>query len=272
MKTRHTSICVPPKAWTSLVPAFLASIALAGLVAGCGGSGSGTAQEPFEPPPPVEPPPPATGSVTKAGGIWGGVWITGRTGLPSKLVAGVITEDHSEGRILSVNGQMLVLKNIVVANGRISADVLAFARPHWTLAGGNLNATGHLSGTITERTRIEADLYLSSGGNAELVLEYDELYERGSDIAWLVGAWEASHGLVCNVDALGEIFAQSEHGCVYAGRVSLMDAGWNVYRVDIADHCLAAEAGGLGVLTDDGFVLMLDLGNGWFMAEVLVRQ
>ncbi len=266
MKTRHTLIRVPPQAWTSLALAFVVTIALAGLVAGCGGSGSGTAEER------IEPPPPPSGSVTKAGGIWGGSWITGRTGLPSKLVGGVITEDHSEGRILSVNGQMLVLENIVVADGRISADVSAFARPHWTLAGGNLNATGHLRGTITERTRIDADLYLSSGGNAALVLEYDAVYERGSDIAWLVGAWEASHGLVYNIDALGEIFAQSEHGCVYAGRVSLIDASWNVYRVDLVDHCLAAEASGLGVLTDDAFVLMLDLAQGWYMAEVLLRQ
>ncbi len=266
MKTRHTLLRVPPKAWASLVPVFLASITLAGLVAGCGGSGSSTAEEQFELLPP------STGSVTKAGGIWSGSWITGRTGLPSKLVAGVITEDHSEGRFLSVNGQMLVLRNIVVADGRISADVLAFAQPHWTLAGDNLNATGHLTGTITERTRIEADLYLSSGGTGGLVLEYEELYERGSDIAWLVGAWEASHGLIYNIDALGQIFAQSEHGCVYAGRVSLIDASWNVYRVDLVDHCLAAEASGLGVLTDDAFVLMLDLSQGWFMAEVLVRQ
>ena len=142
MKTRHTLICVPPKAWTSLVPAVVATIAFAGLVAGCGGSGTGTAEALFEPLPPP------TSSVTTAGGIWSGSWIDGMTGQPSKIVSGVITEDNGEGRFLSVNGQMLVLRNIVIADGRISADVSAFARPHWPFDDGSMNATGVLTGMI----------------------------------------------------------------------------------------------------------------------------
>ncbi len=266
MKKRHTLMDIPSKARTSLATVLVANMVLAGLVAGCGGSGTSPPQQN------LEPQTPPTGAVIKAGGIWSGSWTNGPVNYPSSLVSGVIAEDHSEGRFLSVNGQMLVLRNIFVADGRISADVSAFARPHSPFFGDNMHARGVLTGTIAERSHIVADFYLSSGDKGRLEVYYDDLYERGSDIAWLAGVWETSHGITYNIDALGEIFAQTENGCVHAGQVSLIDGAWNVYRVRIVDHCLIAEATGLGILTDDAIVLMLDLADGWFITEILAKR
>ena len=133
---------------------------------------------------------------------------------------------------------------------------------------------------LGERSRIEGEWSLDSREFGTVTLEYDDLYERGSDIARLVGIWQAPWGddFVFNIDALGEIFSQTANGCVTDGQVRLIDAAYNVYRVEIYNYCLPYYASGLGVLgdevdTDDAFSLILSMPQGYlFTVVTFLRQ
>jgi hypothetical protein len=246
----------------SLTPTLIFAFVV--LIAGCGDSIDGVSLSPAQSTPP-----------TQAGGVWYGSLANDLTG-ESFALSGVITEDNTEGRFVTDGGQMFVLRDISGTGGEISATVSAFARPEAAFLDGSIKTSGTLTGSLVERTRIEGDWSLNTGETGTVTLVYDDVYERGSDIARLAGIWEAASGTVYTVDALGEIFGQTERGCVYWGRIYLIDATCNVYRVRINGGCLAINASGLGLLTyefgtNDAFVMMLDLGNGWWFTEQLLR-
>ncbi len=249
---------------------YLIFIAL--LFVACGGGGNdGRVLQVAQP---VQVPPPVPVPDGSAGGIWNGTVSNDLTD-QSFEINGVITEDNVEGRFLINGATLFVLRDISADDGEITATISVSIRPDSQVVDHRSKNFGVMTGTLVERTRIEGEWLLESGDFGTVTLEYDDLYERGSDIARLAGIWRASWGTIYNIDALGEIFAQTEHGCVYSGQVELIDAAYNVYRVSHFDGCLAYEANGLGVLadeldTDDAFVLLL--GEGWFMADAWQRQ
>jgi hypothetical protein len=188
----------------------------------------------------------------------------------------VITEDHRDARLLTDAGQLFLLEATSVADGQVSATIVAHAGYGETFFDGSEVAYGILAGSISDRARIEADWVLESGDLGSMVLEYDSVYERGSDLARLAGTWSASDGTVFSIDASGEIFAQRESGCVYDGNIRIVDASYNVYRVRIMDHCRVIRVDGTGMLTDfaaenDAFVILLSRCN-WIFADALLRQ
>ena len=192
-------------------------------------------------------------------------------------ISGAITEDGISGRFVTDNGRMFLLQGIAGTNGDVTATVSALARPQAVFRDGSFKTSGTLTATVVEQTRILAEWSLDSGDAGTLTLLYDDRYERGSDIARLVGTWEASYGIVYNIDAMGEIFGQADNGCAYVGEVEIIDPDYNVYRVFIDDFCLAARSSGLGILTDhtgtdDAFVWMLNMEIGWFIADTLLKK
>lgn len=245
-----------------LMPSVLLSLAVA--VGGCGDSIDGVTMLPAQY---IE--------LTNAGGVWDGALTNDLTG-QSIEISGMVTEDNLEGRFITAGAWMLVLRDIEGEGGEFSASVSAFARPDSLFADGSFETSGIVTGSVVERSRIEGVWSLDSGDIGALTLEYDDVYERGSDLNWLAGTWESSFGTVYAVTALGRIFGQTDQGCVYEGQIDLINAAYNVYRIRINGGCLAIMASGLGVLTErsggnDAFVTMLDLGNGWWFTEQWLR-
>ncbi len=235
-------------------------LSLAVTVGGCGGSGDTVTMLPAQ-----------SIELSNAGGVWNGLLANDLTG-QSYEISGVITEDNLEGRLITDGAWMLVLRDIEGEGGELFASVSAFARPGSLFDDGSFETSGILVGSVIERSRIDGIWFLDSGDKGTLTLGYDDVYERGSDLGRLAGTWESSLGTVYAVTALGRIFGQTDQGCVYEGQIGLIDAAYNVYRIQINGGCLAIMASGLGVLTDrsianDTFVTMLDLGNGWWFTE-----
>jgi hypothetical protein len=215
---------------------------------------------------------------TKAGGIWTGTWTDDLTG-ESYTVSGVVREDNLEGRFVTDSGPRFLLRNIIGTEGDMSATIAATPSVFGdNFQDGSFYTTGVLTGFVDERTSIEGSWSLDSGETGTIVLEYDELYERGSDLARLVGTWECSVGTICNIDALGEIFGQGEDECVATGQIEVIDALYNVYQVTYGSPCMISGVlSGLGVLADesstnDAFVIMLDPNFIFFYTDTFVRQ
>ena len=199
---------------------------------------------------------------SSAGGIWHGTASNGVTG-QSFDMSGVITEHNAEGRFLIGDKTQFILRDIAINGVEITATISAITGfDALFLPDGE--AHGAMTGQLVERSRIEGEWSLDSGEFGAVVLDYDDLYERGSDIARLVGTWESAWPDIYKIDAAGEILSQGENGedgCV-TGQVQLIDEAYNVYRVEIYAWCLPYWASGLGVLgddvdTDDAFTLIL---------------
>ena len=216
---------------------------------------------------------------SSAGGIWRGTASNGLTG-QSFDMSGVVTEHNAEGRFMIDGKTQFILRDIAVDGFELTATISAITYPDPTFLPREGNDSGVMTGSLVERSRIEGEWTLDSGEFGTVTLEYDALYERGSDIGRLVGIWQAPWGddFVFNIDALGEIFSQTADGCVTDGQVRLIDVAYNVYRVEIYNYCLPYYASGLGVLgdevdTDDAFSLILSMPQGYlFTVVTFLRQ
>ena len=214
-----------------------------------------------------------------AGGIWRGTASNDLTGQSFEM-SGVVTEHNAEGRFMIDGKTQFILRDIAINGFEITTTISAITYPDPTFLRREGNDSGVMTGSLVERSRIEGEWSLDSGECGAVSLEYDDLYERGSDIARLVGIWQAPWGddFIFNIDALGEIFSQRANGCVTDGQVRLIDATYNVYRVEIYNYCLPYYASGLGVLgdevdTDDAFSLILSMPEGYlFTVVTFLRQ
>ena len=240
-------------------------VAIAGLYA-CGGGGSDST-----PPPP----PPAP---TNAGGVWEGSTFNDQAALTFETI-GVVTENNGEARFVNDQGQQFILSGISGTGGSISATLTAIAPFGFSFLDGSTVSTGTLTGSVVERTSISGNWSLNTGESGTVTLSYNNLYERGSDLARMFGTWVDSFGVVYSVDAVGDIFAQDAFGRVYGGTVTIINASYNAYRVALTvSNCPGADGNysGLGVLADnvgmdDAFVVQLDNGQ-LIITDVLLKM
>lgn len=236
-------------------------------ISACGGGIDGVSIDgPRTPPPPP----------TNAGGIWEGSITDDNSGVTS-AIAGVITETSGvnaaapeEGRFVDEQGFVFVFGPVGTwPDGSIHSNVMAFAPIGTVFADGSTVATGGITGTVLERSTLDASLSLSLGTGEvtyTISMTYNADYERGSDLERIAGTWADSFGVVYSVDAVGVVFAQDPGGCVYNGSVSVIYASFNAYRLRLTVSDCAGLDGdylGLGVLgddvgVDDAFVMQLD--------------
>lgn len=80
--------------------------------------------------------------------------------------------------------------------------------------------------------------YSGSGDEGRFNLVYSELYERASSLGLTSGVWSytelASGGgvytVTLTVDSNGELFGSDTDGCVFTGRIDIINSDYNAYR------------------------------------------
>jgi hypothetical protein len=246
-----------------LVVLFFGFLALSS----CGGGGGGSVSTP--PPPPPSP--------TNAGGVWEGSTFINQGALTIETI-GVVTENNDEARFVNDEGTQFILSGVSGTDGNISATITAISGTGFTFTGGSTVTTGTLTGTLVERTSLDGNWSLNTGETGTITMSYNNLYDRGSDLARMPGIWGDSFGVFYSVDAVGDIFAQDAFGCVYDGAVTIINASYNAYQVTLTvSNCPGTDGNytGLGVLfddvgTDNAFVVQLDNGQ-LIITDVLLK-
>ena len=219
------------------------------------------------------PPPPAT----NAGGVWEGSTFINQAGLTFETV-GVVTENNGEARFVNDQGTQFILSGVSGTGGNISATITAISQTGSTFIDGSTVTTGTLTGTLVERASLDGNWSLNSGETGTITMSYNNIYDRGSDLARMSGTWEDSFGVVYSVDAVGAIFAQDAFLCIYGGAVTIINASYNVYQVKLdIFNCPGSDGtySGLGVLSDDvgtdnAFIVQLDNGQ-LIITDVLLK-
>lgn len=201
--------------------------------AACGGGGGGSSGSIAPPPPPPS---------ASAGGVWEGTESV--TGLE---VVGLVSET-GELHFIREDGTQYS-GTAGVSGNSVNANLTGYTAPGFVFEDGSTSGTGSFSGTVQERSTLTGTTsFRTSRGtqtSGTLSLRYNSLYERDSSLATIAGNFrELFEGFVVSVNANGTVFAQDPaSGCVVNGTVTVIDARFNVYRVQYGySSCTGLDA------------------------------
>ncbi len=243
--------------------------AIGSLVVGCGGGGGGNSSPaaaaqlspPAQPSPtPVAQPPPAPpGSNANFGGIWIGTLTYADQTFDDVLA---LTTDDGRFALIAVEtagpGVSQYAGTATVVGDRVTGTGKGYAAPgpHWPGSGTVLPIS--LDATLGERLALDGNVILGTGPNARLALDYvRDAHERDSSLALLTGVWyvydEMQNPMATySFEPDGRFLGQNANGCQSSGRVSIIDASYNVYawEAEIAHCANGGTFAGLGMLAD----------------------
>jgi hypothetical protein len=162
----------------------------------------------------------------------------------------------------------------------VSATIRAIAPLGSQFANGSTVITGNFTGTIAERSTINANYTMATGERGTVSLVYDTVYERDASLSRISGIWVDDSGNAIDISGSGEIFAQDGAGCVYSGNVAVVDNNFNAYRINLSvSNCqqFNGNYSGLGVVTDldsanDNRELVYQVNNStWSLTSALAK-
>lgn len=193
-----------------IMRAAIAALVVGFGLAACGGGGSGNG--------------PGQAQNASPGGIW-----TGTDSITGLQVTG-IADESGDFNFIRSDGAQYVGKATTSGNS-ISANFKGYDQ-------GGIFGSGSLSGTITARQSIKANTSFTPNGSTQesgtLNLTFDTLYNSGSAISTIQGAYGDSYGDTATVYSDGSLFYQSAYtGCSGNGTVTVPTSQYDVYDVKI---------------------------------------
>jgi hypothetical protein len=183
-----------------------------------------------------------TGSGTSGGGgggstsnaTPGGIW-RGTDSVSGLQVTGLVDESGNF-HFLRGDGVQYVGTTVVTGTS-LTANFDGIVPVGFTFADGSHHGTGTISATIQARKTISATTtFKTDSGNSStgtLDLTFDGLYDRASSLTTLSGNFtNAANNAVLTVGTDGTLFSQdAASGCVLNGSASLINATYNLYKV-----------------------------------------
>jgi hypothetical protein len=225
----------------------VAAAGVAFLLASCGGGGS------------------TIGGGTNGGGgssgnaSPGGIW-RGNDSVSGLQVTGLVDES---GNFHFVRGDGVQYVGTTVVTGTsLTANFDGIVPVGFVFGDGTHHGTGSLTATIQARqtisasTKFQTDSGTSSTGT--LNLTFDALYNRASSLTTLSGNFtNASNNVVLTVGSNGTLFSQdATSGCVLNGSASLINASYNLYKVQFDYASCAGQTSVLNGVTLTGFATL----------------
>lgn len=203
----------------SLAVAIGFGITALGCGGGNGGGGSSSA------PPVVN---------ESASGFWNGHFYSQITN-ERELVSGLITEDN-ELRFASTTWGGQYAGMITSSGNSLTGNITAYAPWGYVFWDGSTVGTVRLNATVQTRVSISGT-YEGVGDRGTFLLAFDSVYLRPSSLSLVQGNWRHSGinlGTInMAIDANGNINGITSGGCVYAGKISIINASYNAYRVSL---------------------------------------
>lgn len=221
------------------------ALAAAVLLGACGGGGGDSASP--------NPPAPQNASL---GGIWEGTTSTG------SQVLGLIAET-GEFHFLQDDG-IQYFGTASTSQNSVSGTFTGVTELGTAFLDGSTSGTGTLSGTVQARASLTGSTsFRTAGGSqssATVNLTYNTLYERDSSLATVSGNFREVGGTdIASITSTGDVFLQEPStGCTINGKLSIVDARYNAYRVE---YTFASCQGQYAVLNGATFRGLATLNN-----------
>jgi len=197
--------------------------------------------------------PPATNATP--GGIWHG------TESVSGLQVTGLVDESGNFHFLRGDGVQYVGAATVSA-GSLTANLEGIVPVGFVFSDGSHHGTGSITATlqarksITASTNFQTDLGTVSTGT--LNLTFDALYNRASSLTTLSGNFtNPANSVVVTVGSNGTLFSQDPaSGCVLNGTASVINATYNVYKVQFDYASCAGQASALNGVQFTGFATL----------------
>jgi hypothetical protein len=191
----------------------------------------------------------------------GGIW-TGTDAVTGLDMLGLVDE-LGDFHFIRADGVQFVGTALTAVNDVVAdlEGITAFGR---TFPDGSTHGTGTLNGGVQERQSLDgvADFITASGTGTHVLIgfAFDDSYFETSSLAIIAGTYsDAATGTVVTIDSKGRVFAQdATNGCVVNGTVSIIEATYNVYRVQVSYASCQGAAGALNDATLTGLATLQD--------------
>jgi hypothetical protein len=149
----------------------------------------------------------------------------------------------------------------VVSGTSLSANYNGFTEVGSVFSDGSTHGTGTVSGTVDARTSLTATTQFKTDGgtasNGSLSLTFDALYNRPSALSTIAGNFQASGSSVVNITSSGALFSQdSNTQCVVNGTITIINATYNVYNVQLTYASCTGQAASLNGLQFTGMATL----------------
>jgi hypothetical protein len=145
----------------------------------------------------------------------------------------------------------------VNGGNQVSGSGTSYAAQGYQLADGSSVAAFSITGgTVSEGNTLELTTN-SAGAAGSISATYDQLYDRGSSLANVAASYGSfsfdGQPASFSVDSQGELFSQTQSGCIANGQVSIIDGQFNAYGIDVEiSNCGVVDGTyqGLGITAD----------------------
>jgi hypothetical protein len=189
----------------------------------------------------------------------GGIWH-GTESVSGLQVTGLVDESGNF-HFLRGDGVQYVGAATVSADS-LTANLEGFVPVGFVFPDGSHHGTGSISATlqarksITASTKFQTDLGTASTGT--LNLTFDALYNRASSLTTLSGNFaNPANSVVVTVGSNGTLFSQDPaSGCVLNGSASVINATYNVYKVQFDYASCVGQASALNGVQFTGFATL----------------
>jgi hypothetical protein len=208
---------------------FISSIAVLAYLTACSG-GDDDAPAPADP--------------ARLNGIWEGAISYQNSSFVYNDVIGYAY--NGDLRLISYDGQILLRGNIFSAtanNFSANIDIVPFVP-------GLINLGG-ASGSYAPASFIFATYNTDQPDQGNISLNYNDLYERNSNISKLVGNWTSTNAIsgityhiTVNANLTGSFTGDNSAGCIYSGDFTIPDPSKNIYATAMAASACGAPFDG----------------------------
>lgn len=231
---------------------ILGLVVIVGLTS-CGGGGDGGGDE-------------SSASVS-ANGFWEGSFTEDGEG--TFHVEGLLYN----GRIIAVSESAGVVYDgsYTLSGNNLSGNLTVYR------ISGSVIGTATISGTVTEKSSISASFSTSVGSKGTISLSFNSLYNRDSSLSLIAGFWDSTIGaaLTIVIENDGTFFGQDSDGCVLSGEISILDAEYNLYDVNLSVASCGVSNGsydGFATLLTDNILEVVVSNKHYLVFNPLVRQ
>jgi hypothetical protein len=172
------------------------------------------------------------------GGLWYGT--TTISGQGAFYVLGMVAEN---GKAFFLQEDGVMYWGTVRSSGnQLRATLDGAGLDGSPLADGSASGSGPVSGTIEARTSVSANATFTTANNSTttstISLEFDPLYNDDSSLALIAGDYLDATGYnqgVLHIATNGNLTnTDPQNGCVYSGRIAVINSAYNMYDVQIS--------------------------------------
>lgn len=229
--------------------AFKRTMAVCVLATGLAACGGGSSSSSGSSPPP---------QAASPGGIW-----TGTDSLTGMQVTALISET-GQMEVMRLPDRAQFFGTLVVSGSSINADIDGDSAFGASFPDGSIHGTGKLTGTLSQRTSIQATIAfttdLGESTTSTVSLTYQSYYSEAPNTAKVgdvAGNYTETYtGATVTIHSDGTVFAQdSNSGCVINGTLQPVNAAYDLYSTTVTYASCTGASLALNGLQFDGLAI-----------------